>query len=260
VTRRGHAMRSLLPAAAVGLALAVAAGGASARSAAGCALGSPIGTGAAQSWLVRSAAQPLSVVIFAHGWTATDPSGWHLARMAHLCERGSAVVFPRYQRGDYTDSFEGSVAPFRRGLEAAFQRLGPSARRLPVVAAGFSFGATLALYYAAEARRWHLPPPAAVYSIFPAEPIPGVSLPPFPRSTRYVLLAGSDDEVVGRRGADAFWRLLRGHPTSRKQYRLIRTRAGLVASHLAPVLPTPAAVRVFWEPLDALVAVARARG
>jgi dienelactone hydrolase len=253
-------MTWLLRAAAAGLALAAVAGGASARSAAGCALGSPIGTGAAQSWLVRPAGQTRSVVVFAHGWTATDPSGWHLDRMAHLCERGSAVVFPRYQRGDYTDSFQGSVAPFRRGLRAAFERLGPSARSLPVVAAGFSFGATLAFYYAAEAERWQLRPPAAVYSVFPAEPIPGAPLPPLPRSTRYVLLAGSDDEVVGRRGADAFWRLLRAHPSSRKQYRLIRTRPGLVASHGAPALSTPAAVQVFWDPLDALVAGARVRG
>ena len=42
-----------------------------------------------------------------------------------------------------------------------------AAASLPVVAAGVAYGGTLALYYAADARGWGLPVPAAVDSVFP---------------------------------------------------------------------------------------------
>jgi dienelactone hydrolase len=175
--------------------------------------------------------------------------------MDHLCARGSAVVFPRYQRGDYRDTFQTSVAPFRAGLAAAFARLRPT--RVPVVAAGFSFGATLVFYYAANARRWALPVPDGVYSIFPTGPIPGVALGPLPKASRYVVVAGDRDEVVGRAGADALWRRLARHAPARKQFRLVSSRAGLLAFHEAPKETSPLALRTFWAPLDALVAQVR---
>jgi alpha-beta hydrolase superfamily lysophospholipase len=229
----------------------VLASGAAATSDGACTLSGPLGKGASQVWLLIPDGEPRSVVVYAHGWTATSPHDWHRARMDHLCARGSAVVFPRYQRGGYDDTFPGSVAPFRAGLAAAFARL--DRPRLPVVASGFSFGATLVFYYAANAGRWGLPVPGGVYSIFPTGPIPGVRLGPLPRTARYVVLAGDRDEVVGRAGADAFWQRLARHPAARKQYRLVRSGAGLLASHEAPKETSSLALRTFWAPLDALV-------
>jgi hypothetical protein len=229
--------------------------GGGADAAAGCTLVGPLGQGAAQSWLLLPRGEPRSVVVYTHGWTATSPDDWHRARMEHLCAAGSAVLFPRYQYGDYRDTFTGSVEPFRAGLIAGFARL----RRpgLPVVAAGYSFGATLAFYYAANALRWRLPVPAAVYGIFPTPPITEVALGPLPRSARYLVLAGDRDEVVGTAGARVLWRRLARHPAARREYRLVRSRAGLLAFHKAPMETTPLALRTFWQPLDALVEQAR---
>jgi acetyl esterase/lipase len=241
----------LLAWAAVSAAALVLASGAGAA----CTLSGPLGKGASHAWVLIPDAEPRSIVVYAHGWTATNPNDWHRARMDHLCARGSAVVFPRYQRGDYRDTFPGSVAPFRDGLAAAFARLGPA--RVPVVAAGFSFGATLVFYYAANAKRWGLPVPDGVYSIFPTGPIPGALLGPLPNATQYVVLAGDRDEVVGRAGADALWRRLARHAAARKQFRLVRSRPGLPAFHEAPKETSPIALRTFWAPLDALVAQVR---
>src|SRR5439155_15732850 len=150
--------------------LTTGAVGAGSRS--GCAVGAPVGRGASQVWILRPSAPARTIVIYAHGWTATNPRDWHLSRMNQLCAQDSIVVFPRYQAGSYADSFAGSVEPFRRGLQAAFARL--RGLHVPVVAAGYSFGATLVFYYAAKATDWRLPVPVAVYSIFPTGPIPEV--------------------------------------------------------------------------------------
>jgi hypothetical protein len=69
--------------------------GAGAAAGAACTLSGPLGKGASQAWLLIPAAEPRSIVVYAHGWTATSPSDWHRARMDHLCARGSAVVFAR---------------------------------------------------------------------------------------------------------------------------------------------------------------------
>jgi dienelactone hydrolase len=238
--------------AALAAALLVSLGAGTAAGAPTCRLEGPLGTGAAQSWILRPAGRPRSIVVYAHGWTATDPNDWHRRELDHLCSRGSVVVFPRYQR-DALDTFESTVEPFRQGLQAAFRRLGPA--RVPVVAAGYSFGGALVFYYAANARAWKLPVPAAVYSIFPVEPLALRKLPPFPRSTRVLVLAGDQDEVVGTAGAQGFLRYLRAH--GRKEYRRIRSTPGLRAHHEAPKETTPLALRTFWAPLDGLVAGAR---
>jgi acetyl esterase/lipase len=229
-----------------------------AGSSRGCTVGASDGRGASQVWILRPAGPPKSVVVYAHGWTATSPRDCHLAQMDHLCAEGSIVIFPQYQAGSFSDTFEKSVEPFRQGLQAAFARLGRS--RLPVVAVGYSFGGTLVFYYAATAHAWGLPVPYAVYSIFPTGPTPGVPLGTLPRSPRYVVLASEDDTVVGTRGPRALWRRLAGQSSSRKQYRLIRSTPGFLAYHEAPKDMTAVATRIFWAPIDALVADARRGG
>jgi len=175
--------------------------------------------------------------------------------MNQLCAQDSIVVFPRYQAGSYADSFAGSVEPFRRGLQAAFARL--RGLHVPVVAAGYSFGATLVFYYAANATDWRLPVPVAVYSIFPTGPIPEVPLRRLPHSLRYVVLAGEDDTVVGTAGPKALWGRLNAVPPQHKEYRLVRSTPSFRAHHEAPKEMTSTATRIFWAPLDELVARSR---
>jgi pimeloyl-ACP methyl ester carboxylesterase len=178
--------------------------------------------------------------------------------MDHLLARGSAVIFPRYQEGSSDDPQVTTIFDLEEGLRTGFEALDEPG--LPVVAAGFSWGGALAFYYAARAGRWRVPRPRAVYSVFPADPRgadPLLDLPR-PRRTRVVILVGDRDDVVGTYGADTFWTWLRPLPAKWKTYRVVRTTDALFASHEAPTVVTSPVVRkVFWAPLDALVAQAR---
>lgn len=222
---------------------------ASLATAPACALEGPLGSGASQVWILRPST-PRSIVVYAHGWTAVEPLDWHRVHLRRLCAGGSVVVFPRYQRGGAGDTFQNSVAPYRQGLQRAFARIGRP--ELPVVAAGFSFGATLAFYLGTHARAWKLPVPSAVYSIFPTGPIEGVPPGRMPSKTDVTILAGDQDEVVGTLGADLLFRRLAAHPAGARHYRLVRSRTAFVASHESPKDPSAHAFRVFWAPLDAL--------
>jgi acetyl esterase/lipase len=243
----------------VALAAAVLCPGAAAaqETESACTPEGPLGSGAGQVWIMRPS-HPRSIVVYAHGWTAVDPLDWHRRQLRRLCTRGSIVVFPRYQLGSPSDTFEGSVAPYRQGLQAAFSRLGRP--RLPVVAAGFSFGGTLAYYLGTQARAWKLPVPRAVYSIFPTGPIAGVPPGRMPSTTDVTILAGDDDEVVGTLGAEQLFSRLSGHPTGAKHYRLVRSTSSFTASHESPKDTSSHAFRVFWAPLDTLATRAQARG
>ena len=224
----------------------------------GCSVTGPFGTGRTHVWILNPAGKPKSIVLFAHGWTATDPNDWHRVRFDRLCANGSIVLFPRYQR-DELDSWPQSVDGFRRGVQIGFEQLG-SARRLPVVAAGFSFGGALVNYYAGNARAWEVPVPRSVLSIFPTTRVPGRSAGTPPASVRFLILAGDRDEVVGTAGAMDFMAWLKRHPAARKTYRLIRSSAALTANHEAPKELTAASTRTFWKPIEIMVADARRSG
>jgi pimeloyl-ACP methyl ester carboxylesterase len=200
-----------------------------------------------------------SVVVYIHGWTATLPFEWHQAWFEHLLERGSAVIFPRYQEGNGDDPPILLIDDLRLGLQRGFRALGED--DLPVVVAGYSMGGALAFFYAANAKRWKLPQPRAVYSIFPVDPIvidPLQNRLPRPPTARVLILVGDHDDVVGDDGAKAFWKWLRPLPASLKEYRVIRTTEHLFADHEAPTAIYSAPVRkTFWTPLDRLVDGAR---
>jgi hypothetical protein len=228
-----------------------------ARIASGCSITGPYGVGRTQVWILKPATTPKSIVLFAHGWTATDPNDWHKTRFDHLCALGSAVLFPRYQV-DAGDTWQASVDGFRRGVQIGFAQLGTP--QLPVVAAGYSFGGALVNYYAGNARAWKVPAPRSVLSIFPTTRVPGRSAGVPPMSVRFLVLAGDRDEVVGTAGAMDFMAWLKRHPTARKTYRLVRSSAALTASHEAPKELTGASTRTFWQPIDVMVSDARRGG
>jgi acetyl esterase/lipase len=227
------------------------------KTAAGTA--TPYGTGASQVWVLRPAdGEVRSVVVYVHGWGATLPFEWHLAWFDHLLARGSAVIFPRYQPGSLDDAMVTTPLDLRAGLQRGFRALDED--DAPVVAAGFSVGGALAFVYAAQAEQWALPQPEAVYGIFPVDPVaihPTLDVAP-PLGTRVLLLAGEDDAVVGRFGADSIWSELGSLPAVDKELRVIRTTDDLLADHEAPTyVQDPTVRRTFWVPLDRLIEDAR---
>lgn len=222
----------------------------------------PFGSGAAQVWLVWPTGRPRGIVVFGHGWKVAPPSpryrwvGQFRPWLDHLAAGGNIVVFPRYQVGGDT-SGAARAEDFRAGLTTAYRRLGRLAR-LPVVVVGYSYGASLAFGYAANARAWRLPVPSAIDAVFPAAPIPGLPFPALRASTRVLMQVGAQDVEAGRSGADAFWRRL-GGGSSLRQFEIVRSRPGFVADHAAPKGASATAREVFWRPLDRLVALAAGR-
>ena len=219
----------------------------------------PYGLGQAAVWvLTPKHGKVRSVVVYIHGWTATSPFLWHQAWFDHLLERGSAVVFPVYQVTGGEDEFVTAPYYLRDALTTGFRALGKS--NLPVVVAGFSVGGALAFYYAAGAGEWNLPRPRAVYSIFPSDPVlidPGLGKLAPPPAVPTLLLVGDKDTTVGRIGADTFWKWLAPLVPKLKTYRLLRSDPnGRWFDHES--VPTsefdPRTRRVFWQPLDELVA------
>lgn len=107
----------------------------------------PYGRGAAQVWLVVPRGPVRSVVVFAHGWKTAPPSasypwvGQFRPWLDHLAARGNAVVFPRYQLGGDAPG-PARAADFERGVALGLARL---RLQLPVVAIGYSYGASLVL-------------------------------------------------------------------------------------------------------------------
>ena len=206
-------------------------------------------------WLLRPTMPPRSIVVFGHGWKTVPPSAAHpwvgqfAPWLAHLVSGGSAVIFPRYELGSGDGYGAARVDSYRAGLRLGFARLGLA--HVPVVVAGYSYGASLAFYYAANAARWGLPPPAAVDAVFPAGMIPGAVLPRLSRAVDVLIEVGDRDTVAGSGGARAYWRWLGGDP--RKHLVTVRSHGSFVADHAAPKLSTPAARRAFWLPLDRLI-------
>jgi acetyl esterase/lipase len=216
----------------------------------------PFGSGAQSVWIIRPAGEIRSIVVFGHGWKAAPPSSeapwvrqfgpW----LAHLLSRGSAIVFPRYQLGG-EDPSAAQVDAFRRGVALGLARLHAD---VPIVAVGYSLGATLSVYYGADAARWGLPPPKAVDAIFPAGLLAGAPLDRIGRDVSVLVQVGDEDTAAGRPGAAPIWSWLATH--AKRRYDLVRSHGAFLAVHSAPKETTAAAQRVFWAPLDALIATA----
>lgn len=214
-------------------------------------------------YVIRPSGTIRSVVVFGHGWSDYTPAKYR-KWLDHLVDEGSGIVYPRYQSTDSLEEWHSGDrvrSGWFRGIRTGLAHLG--APDVPVVAAGFSAGATLAYLYAVRAAAIGLPVPSAVDAIFPggtAELVPGaVEAGPLPANVRVLVQIGDRDAVAGRLGADVIWRSLRAVPAADKRYEIVRSSGELEATHLAPQLTTSAARRAFWAPLDAVIAAARRR-
>jgi hypothetical protein len=224
-------------------------------------LAGPYGQGAAAVWLVLPNGPVRSVVVFGHGWKLTPYFPGHpwvdqfRPWLDHLAAGGSAVIFPNYQTGSGDAGDVTRVQDFEAAIRTGYVRLGRP--KVPFVAFGYSFGASLAFYYGANARAWKVPVPRAVQATFPAGMIEGAVLPALDPAVRVLIQVGDADTEAGSGGANTFWNWLASHPASLKSYKIVRSSPQLTATHAAPKATNQAARRAFWAPLDRLIALAR---
>ena len=214
----------------------------------------PFGKGADAVWIFRPHGPPKSVVVFVHGLGRGEltPAN-HQPWLEHLAERGSAVVYPRYER---RPGGPDAVLHILAGVRTALDRL--HARRLPQVAIGYSRGGEVVVDYAALARGAGLAP-AAVLSVFPGtvDPAdPPLDLRGIDRRTALTILLGDRDEVVdGAGGRQLLTRLAAAaFPADLISLVVVRSRPGFVVTHTAPLEITPAAKAAFWARADRIVA------
>jgi pimeloyl-ACP methyl ester carboxylesterase len=191
------------------------------------------------------------VVVFCHGWTATDPALYG-AWITHIVRRGYTVVFPRYQR-----DFRTPPADFTRhalnGTRHALEQLRapghvtPDDRGLAFV--GHSMGGLVAANLAALAAQGELPPPLALMSVAPGKTWPEASRIAFPLRDLSVLpasllllsVAGDDDDFVRDIDARKIYRGAINVAAENKNYvRMFSDEHGepsLRADHRAPSAP-----------------------
>jgi acetyl esterase/lipase len=215
-----------------------------------------VGEGPTGAAILRPArpAPGAPVVLFLHGWGATD-TGVYERWLRHLVRGGATVIYPAYQEPPFVDV----VAPLTNllvGVRAALEVVDVPEGRL--VAAGHSAGGALAADYAASAAAAGLPAPAAIFSVYPGRGLPDVPVripeigaQRIPRDTRILALGGADDETVGTETAEALVRDAERVPSARRSYRLVSDPA--VDDHLAPLRSDAAARATFWAPLDELL-------
>ena len=222
----------------------------------------PLGSGSREVWLFRPKDRaPRALVILVHGSGDVDPENNMRPWIDHLTAQGDAVLYPRYEisrdgmdRGHVVSNL---VAGVRRGAKALNEP------KLPVVVVGFSWGARLAMDYAAAARALKAPAPHAVLSVFPSTLAMGdeyANLKRLDPAIRIVLLVGDRDHDVGNLGAKEILTELQagGFPPDHVEARVVKSRKGFTVDHLAPLGASADVLRAFWTPADRLVAAARA--
>jgi pimeloyl-ACP methyl ester carboxylesterase len=213
-----------------------------------------LGKGSGEAWLYLPAEHPPKcAVVYLHGAGHLTPGPYQAWLVELTLGNDCAVVYPRYQLTARSPALSAdSVRNIRAGAATSFAYLrkarfglygDPVPARLPVVVAGHGEGAVLAMYYAANAKRWGLTVPFAVDSIFPSAALVGAPLAPLARTTRVLIQVGDDD----RAGGINLWRYLASHPANRKRLQIVHAR------HSAPLQSTAVSQNVFWSPLDALI-------
>jgi acetyl esterase/lipase len=211
----------------------------------------PIGKGASGVWIYTPAGKPKDVVVYFHGQGGpkeATPAN-HLPWIRHLVDRGSIVVYPRYEI-----AYEADPMPFIvNGVRAATKRV--DVDKLPVLAIGYSRGGAIAVEYGAVAGGRGLPVPDWIMSVFPA-PYGNqkhiVDLSALRHFTELLILVGDHDQIVGTAGAAYLGQRLQagGFPGENIQVEQVQSHGTFTADHFAPMQTTAAAKQAFWRPAD----------
>ena len=186
-----------------------------------------------------------TVVLF-HGWTDIEPTDY-LTWIHHLNGEGVTVLFPRYQQSVLSLPAQ-MLADAEVATKDGFAK---SPTTKPVISVGYSLGGGYAVVYAANAKAWQVPAPAAVLGIFPADP-PTVPEPfgTVPKATPVTLLVGDHDTVVGSQGAKALAAAIAPHPAT---INVLASTAQITFDHLSAKRTDAPAQNAFWAPLDRIV-------
>lgn len=217
----------------------------------------PFGAGADQVWLVRPAGTPKSIVVFLHGLggPSEDTPVNHEPWLLHLAQRGSAVIYPRYEAAPTIENQAKADEHALRGIALGLKTLGSP--KAPTVVIGYSRGGPLAVDVAAVAPVVGLEP-RAVLAVFPSRRFPTepeLDLRSLDPADRIWLMIGDRDTVVGRYGADELLQRLSesGFPKERVRLIGVVSHDGFSATHLAPLLDDASAHAAFWDTADSLV-------
>jgi acetyl esterase/lipase len=200
---------------------------------------------------------PVPLVLFLHGWGATE-TRFYRPWLEHLAREGNAVIYPRYQ-DSIAEPPPQVLGNLLVGVREALEEL-DGADLDSLVVAGHSAGGALAADYAAIAPSVGLPEPRAVLSMYPGRSfrgvrfaIPAVDPERIPPDTLLMVLSGARDGVVDPRDARAIHD--GADRVTRKSYQVISTPGA--SDHLGPQRATRVARETFWARLDELIAEAR---
>ncbi len=221
----------------------------------------PYGKGADQVWLVRPTGPIRSVVVFLHGLggDTEDTPANHVPWLLHLAQRGSAVIYPRYEAAATLENQPKAAEHALRGVAIGLKLL--DLPRVPAVVIGYSRGGPLAVDLAAVAPAIGLEP-RGVLSVFPSKRFPNepkLDLRSLDPTERVWVMIGDRDTVVGPYGADELLQRLAASGFPQKSVRLIEvvSRGNFSATHLSVLSDSADARNAFWDAADALVAGVR---
>jgi acetyl esterase/lipase len=214
----------------------------------------PFVKGSQGAWLFRPAGKPKNVVVYFHGQggpVEATPRN-HRPWIKHLVDRGSIVVYPRYETNYEIDPLLFALKGVRRALK------GVDVKGLPVLAIGYSRGGALAVEYGAVAPGNDVPVPGQIMSVFPAgqgNERHLIDLSTLPDSTGLLIQIGTDDTVVDGAGARYLLGRLKqaGFPGDNIKLDVVRSKVGFSSDHFAPLGATPGAQAAFWQPADKLL-------
>ncbi len=217
----------------------------------------PYGQGADQVWLVRPAGPPRSVVVFLHGLggATEDTPENHVPWLVHLAQRGSAVIYPRYEAAPTIENQAKVDEHALRGIALGLKTLGLP--KVPAVVIGYSRGGPLAVDLTAVAPAIGLEP-RGVLAIFPARRFPNdpkLDLRALDPAEKIWLMIGDRDTVVGPYGADELLQRLAASGFPQQSVRLIEvtSHGSFSATHLSVLSDSADARSAFWDTADAMV-------
>jgi predicted esterase len=217
----------------------------------------PFGQGADQVWLVRPTGPTRSVVVFLHGLGSPieDTPANHVPWLLHLAQRGSAVIYPRYESAPTIENQAKADEHALRGVALGLETLGLP--KVPAVVIGYSRGGPLAVDLTAVAPTIGLDP-RGVLAVFPARRFPTdpeLDLRSLDPTDRIWVMIGDRDTVVGPYGADELLQRLAASGFPQRSVRLIEvvSHGGFSATHLSVLSNSASAHTAFWDTADALV-------
>ncbi|HEY2707401.1 MAG TPA: alpha/beta hydrolase [Caulobacteraceae bacterium] len=230
--------------------------------------GQMYGRGATAYWLfVPTSPAPASapLVVFNHGWTATDPRVYH-AWIDHIVRRGEIVVYPIYQGSlltpvnEFTPNALAAVKAAILRLQTEPGHVRPDLTRFALV--GHSMGGPISANLAADWQADGLPQPRALMALEPGktwgrEPRFRLSnLAQIPAGTLLITEAGDRDIVVGDTDAKRIFNEATSVRAADKNFvTLVSDDHGspaLLATHLGAVGRNALAYYGVWKLFDGL--------